>query len=284
MGDEETFVMMERSGRRRAIVTVLSFAVAVCLGGLSWLLWRDLETARGEGKRLAGENKTLSDALELHRATSVDLDGKLTRCNEDLSSEKTTKAETEQKRVSLEADLAACQSSAKSLGQQAAEAKELLAELKDLTARFQKMIDSGKLEVTFRRGQMVVKLPAAILFASGSADLSDEGQAALAEVAGILRQIRGRRFTVAGHTDNVPVVQSVFHDNWELSAARAVMVTKLLIAKGMPAANLVAAGYGEHDPVAANAMPAGRQQNRRIEIILEPNLKKVTVPQTAVTR
>ncbi len=284
MGDDETFVIMdaEGRGRRRAVAfAVVALVSAVALGGLCWLLWRDLETARGEAKRLGGENKTLSDALELHRATSEDLGGKLTRCSEDLSSEKTTKAETEQKRVGLEAELAACQSTAKDLAQQATETKELLGELKDLTARFQKMIDSGKLDVTFRRGQMVVKLPAAILFPSGSADLSDEGQAALAEVAGILRQMRGRRFTVAGHTDNVPVVQSVFHDNWELSAARAVIVTKLLISKGMPAANLVAAGYGEHDPVAGNATPAGRQRNRRIEIILEPNLRKVPVPQAA---
>src|SRR5262249_53941774 len=143
------------------------------------------------------------------------------------------------------------------------------------------MIDSGKLDVTFRRGQMVVKLPAAILFPSGSADISDEGKGALGEVAAVLRGVRSRRFTIAGHTDNVPVVQSSFHDNWELSAARAVMVTKLLIAKGMPAGSLVAAGYGEHDPVASNATPEGRQRNRRIEIILEPNLRKVAVPEAA---
>src|SRR5262249_57615133 len=97
-----------------------------------------------------------SEAVEVHRATRADLGGKLTRCSEDLTSEKSVKAETEQKRVDLEAELAACRSTAKDLAQQAAETKELLAEFKDLTARFQKMIDSGKLDGTFRRGQMGV--------------------------------------------------------------------------------------------------------------------------------
>jgi len=283
--DDETFVIHELGSRRRATaVAVIAFAAAAGLGVLSYYQWERLQAAEATQKRLAGEMKTLSDALELHRATRVDLDGKLSRCNEDLTVQKTSVEDTEKKRVDLDADLAACRSSEKSLAEQAAAAKELIGEFKALTASFQKMIDSGKLDVVFRRGKMVVKLPAAILFPSGSAELSEEGQTALGEVAGILRQLRGRRFTVAGHTDNVPVVQAAFHDNWELSAARAVTVTKVLVAKGMPAASLVAAGYSEHDPVAANAGAAGRQKNRRIEIILEPNLKKMNLPQVAAGR
>ena len=284
--DDETFVILEERGSRRraVVVAVLAIAAAGGLGALSYHLWQELQTSQAAEKHIAGEMKTLSDALELHRATSVDLDGKLGKCNEDLTVQKTAVEDTEKKRVDLDADLTACRSSEKNLAQQAAAAKELLAEFKSLTASFQKMIDSGKLAVVFRRGQMVVKLPAAILFPSGSAELSEEGQAALGEVASILRQLRGRRFTVAGHTDNVPVVQASFHDNWELSAARAVTVTKLLIAKGMPATSLVAAGYSEYDPVAANAGGAGRQKNRRIEIILAPNLKKMNLPQVAAGR
>jgi chemotaxis protein MotB len=284
--DDETFVILEERGSRRraVVVAVLAFAAAGGLGALSYHLWQELQTSQAAEARLAGEMKTLSDALELHRATSVDLDGKLGKCNEDLTVQKTAVEDTEKKRTDLDADLTACRSSEKNLAQQAAAAKELLAEFKSLTASFQKMIDSGKLAVVFRRGQMVVKLPAAILFPSGSAELSEEGQAALGEVASILRQLRGRRFTVAGHTDNVPVVQASFLDNWELSAARAVTVTKLLIAKGMPATSLVAAGYSEYDPVAANAGGAGRQKNRRIEIILAPNLKKMNLPQVAAGR
>jgi chemotaxis protein MotB len=86
---------------------------------------------------------------------------------------------------------------------------------------------------------------------------------------------------VAGHTDDVPLSQSAFKDNWELSSARAVGVTRLLVEKGMPASSLVAAGFGPHDPIAANSSPNSRAKNRRIEIILEPNLKRIVAMETA---
>ena len=137
------------------------------------------------------------------------------------------------------------------------------------------MIDSGKLDVSFRNGKMVVKLPASVLFASGSAELSDGGKQALAEVAAVLKQMPDRRFTVGGHTDNVPIRTPRFPSNWELSTARAVEVTRLLIEAGMRPEVVGAAGYAEFDPVADNSTPEGRAQNRRIEIILMP-----TIPQS----
>lgn len=154
-----------------------------------------------------------------------------------------------------------------------ADAEKRLEAFRNLTARFRKMIDSGKLQVILRHGRMVVKLPASVLFDSGSADLSKEGKDALREVAAILRQMPERRFMVAGHTDNVPVVPpSPFKNNLELSTSRALVVSQHLIAAGMNPARLVAAGYGEYEPVQKNASEAGRRENRRIEIVLLPNV------------
>jgi chemotaxis protein MotB len=86
--------------------------------------------------------------------------------------------------------------------------------------------------------------------------------------------MRSRRFQVAGHTDNIPVATAQFKSNWELSSARAVNVTGALIRGGLRPEQLVAAGYGEYDPVARNTKEAGRAKNRRIEIILEPRLRE----------
>jgi chemotaxis protein MotB len=147
-----------------------------------------------------------------------------------------------------------------------------LAEIKQMTRELSRMIDSGRLQVNFRRGRMVVELKAQVLFPSGSADLTVDGKDALTEVARSLRGFSGRHFIVAGHTDNVPV-SGKFANNWELSSARAVTVTGALIRGGLRPAQLVAAGYGEHDPIARNNSDAGKQQNRRIEIILEPRLR-----------
>jgi chemotaxis protein MotB len=150
---------------------------------------------------------------------------------------------------------------------------EQLAEFQRLRAKFQRMIDSGALDITFRRGRMIVEMPAAVLFDSGSAELSAAGRETMITVAKILRSVPQHRFLVGGHTDNVPVVKQ-FHSNWELSAARAVRVTEMLTEHGVSPKRLVVAGYAEFDPVASNGSNAGRQKNRRIEIIVEPYVEQ----------
>lgn len=157
-----------------------------------------------------------------------------------------------------------------------AETEKRLAAFKALTEKFRKMIDSGKLQVVLRHGRMVVKLPAEVLFASGSADLSKEGKDALRDVASILKHVHDRRFMVAGHTDNVPVgPPSPFKNNLELSTARSLTVAQHLVASGMPPARLVAAGYSEHEPIRDNRSEAGRRENRRIEIVLLPHVTEL---------
>jgi chemotaxis protein MotB len=150
---------------------------------------------------------------------------------------------------------------------------------REMSTKLQKMVDAGKLGVRVRDGRLVMRLPQDVLFPSGVATLSREGELALMEVAVILRQFPDRRFMVAGHTDNEPVKET-FKDNWELSVARALVVTRFLIEAKMKAQNIVTAGYGEFDPIAKNLTPEGRRENRRIEIILLPDLSELpTLPE-----
>ena len=143
---------------------------------------------------------------------------------------------------------------------------------RDLVARLHSMIDAGKLKVIIRDGRMLIALPNDVLFDSGKTNVKTDGQGALQNVAQVLSTIKDRRFLVAGHTDDVPIHTAKFPSNWELSTERAVEVTKFLIANGMQPQTLAAAGYGEFDPVVANDSPEHRAQNRRIEIVLEPNI------------
>jgi chemotaxis protein MotB len=185
----------------------------------------------------------------------------------------------------LTSNLKVSQSALDDLRAERAETEKRLEAFRALTASFQKMIDSGKLQVTMRHGRMIVKLPAEILFASGSADISKGGQTALAEVAGILKHMPDRRFMIAGHTDNVPVgPPSVFKNNLQLSTARAETVTEQLIAAGMNPAHLSAAGYSEYEPARENSTEAGRRENRRIEIVLLPKLTEIPVPSDLTAR
>ena len=160
----------------------------------------------------------------------------------------------------------------KMLSNRKAEADRRVAEYKDLLAKFKKLIDAGKLEVRIVDGRMVLALPTDVLFDSGSAELSEVGTAAVSEVAVILAGMPGRRFQVEGHTDNVPINTPTYPSNWELSSARALGVVKAMQKAGMDPKSLSAAAFGEHHPVATNDSDPGRRKNRRIEVVLLPDL------------
>jgi chemotaxis protein MotB len=155
------------------------------------------------------------------------------------------------------------------------EAEERGKLLSDLQAKFKRMIDAGHLKVTTRHGRVVLQLHNDILFDVGSADVKPAGKPTLAEIAATLRGVGAKRFQVAGHTDTQPITtekKKEFASNWELSAARAISVVKLLVAEGVDPGFLSAAGYGPYDPVASNATADGQAKNRRIEITLVPNV------------
>lgn len=159
------------------------------------------------------------------------------------------------------------------LRKQKAAAEARLKLFDEFLAKFKKMIDAGRLDITIRRGQIVLALGTDILFDTGKTEIKEDGKAALTEVAEALRSVTGRRFQVAGHTDTIPIKTKEFPSNWELSTARAVAVVKLLTEKGVRSDVLSAAGYAEYDPASSNATDKGRTKNRRIEIVIVPNIE-----------
>lgn len=163
------------------------------------------------------------------------------------------------------------------LRKQKAAADARLKQFDELSLRFKKMIDAKKLEVTVRRGQIVLALETDVLFDPGKTEIKAEGKAALKEVADAMKTVQGRRFQVAGHTDPTPIKTKDFPSNWELSTARAVTVVKLLAGDGVRSSVLSAAGYAEFDPVANNATNPGRAKNRRIEIALLPTTEELVM-------
>lgn len=151
-------------------------------------------------------------------------------------------------------------------------AEQRVYEFKKLLARFENLIDAGKLRIKIVEGRMVLELPTDILFGSGSATLSSEGKSALQEVGAILAEMSDRSFQVEGHTDDVPIDTKRFGDNWELAAARALGVRATLESAGMKPTQLSAGSFAQTHPVADNATAAGKAANRRIEIVLSPDL------------
>lgn len=153
-----------------------------------------------------------------------------------------------------------------------AEREKELEVYKNLFAKLKKLIDAGTIKVVFREGKMIVEMSSAVLFDSGRADLKEDGLATLDEITQALMTVKDRDFLVAGHTDDIPIKTRRFPSNWELSTQRAVVVVKHMIDQGFPRDHIGAAGYAHVDPVGDNQTEEGRAANRRIEIILVPNL------------
>lgn len=175
----------------------------------------------------------------------------------------------------LEAAEAEMREALNEMMQRKAQAEARIAEYTNLLARFKGLIDAGKLTVKIIDGQMVVQLATDVLFASGSADLSRGGKDAITEVTAILASIPDRSFQVAGHTDNVPIHSSRYRSNWELAFDRAITVVRTMMDGGMPSPRISATSYGEFRPTASNDTDEGKALNRRIEIIVVPDLSKL---------
>lgn len=127
--------------------------------------------------------------------------------------------------------------------------------------------------VTLRDGR--IGISGSVLFSLNSDRLQPEGRALLQTLVGPLQVYLGEReelLMVSGFTDDLPIQKgnSRFDDNWELSAQRALTVTRVLIEEGMPPSLVFAAAFGAQQPVVSNQDDEGRSQNRRVEMAPVP--------------
>ncbi|MCZ2109839.1 MAG: OmpA family protein, partial [Dehalococcoidia bacterium] len=126
----------------------------------------------------------------------------------------------------------------------------------------------GKIQVKSDATSITITLADNLLFASGSADLKPGSQDVLGEVSTVLQEIPNN-LRIEGHTDNVPIANSEFASNWELSAARASRVLRFLAEQGgLNPSRLSLAGFADTRPVADNSTTEGRALNRRAEIVI----------------
>lgn len=216
----------------------------------------------------AKDNKKLREDIDVLKGENATLANRLNELGENVQKLLGEKGE-------LASDLAATREREARLKKEQETQRARLAKYREVIEKFRALVTSGKLKIRIVRGRMVVEMSSNILFPSGKDTLLDEGQAALAELALILKTIPDRDFQVAGHTDDVPIKNKDFKSNWELSTARAVTVVKFLQEQGVDPKRLAASGYAEYQPAASNTSEDGKAQNRRIEIVLTPNLDEL---------
>jgi chemotaxis protein MotB len=121
-----------------------------------------------------------------------------------------------------------------------------------------------------QRGLVVTVLTDKLLFETGQDTLQPASYPLLQEIARLIDIDKANHpVDVEGYTDNVPIHTAEFPSNWELSTGRATNVLEYLLAQHVPGGRLRASGYADHYPVASNALPAGRNDNRRVEIVFD---------------
>jgi len=128
-------------------------------------------------------------------------------------------------------------------------------------------------DVQVLKGVVYISLSDNMLYKSGSYEISDKAGTALAKIAKIITDYSTYDVLIEGNTDNVPIKQTNIRNNWDLSTLRASSVVQALQnTYNVDPKRLTAGGRGEYNPIADNATPAGKSQNRRTQIIITPKL------------
>lgn len=250
---------METERGRAWVPWLVTALVAVLAGLVLYLAHRNTtaaDAAAVAAAARASEAEAAQALLETKLAALEAERAKLASEKDQLNTEKTQLSQTVQ--------------------EQEAELSRLKATFEDLQDKMKKEIAEGAIRLTQNGGRLQVDLVDKVIFDSGDASISARGQEVLTRLGGVLAKVDDKLIQVSGHTDDSPPtqkLQATFPTNWELSVARAVNVVRFLQDKGgVPAKRMLAAGYGDTRPLAANASPQGRARNRRIELLLIPEL------------
>jgi chemotaxis protein MotB len=278
-----------RTPRTRPVllaVAALSAAVAAGCGPSQ----ADYDALNDKYQKLAAETQAEKDArakaeeeLEAQRARVMETRKKLEQMGMNLDALNMEMAKTATEKERMEANLKNLQDALEEYRKRAEQLEAIQARFAELQKKLQKLVNLG-LKVEVRHNRMVIRLPGDVLFASGKTELKDEGKEVIGAVAEVIRKDDGlakRYFQVAGHTDDKPLKGGKYQDNWGLSSMRAREVLLFLVqgvdagGGGLDAQKLHAAGYADIDPIAPNASPEGREQNRRVELVVLPDVSEM---------
>jgi chemotaxis protein MotB len=229
----------------------------------------DNTALKAEHEKLQAEAAGLAKDKQALTTDKNDLEQVLKAKSDSLSQ---TISDLRQKVAGLESENKALKSEIVALQKVKEEkVKEVSSTYEQLLQNMKSEIAQGQVTISELKGKLTVNMEAAILFDSGKADVKQDGLAILQKMVDTLKGVKDKAIRIEGHTDNVTIsgaLTRTFPTNWELSAARAINVTRYLQQQGLDPAVLSAAAFGEFKPVADNSTKEGRAKNRRIEITL----------------
>lgn len=245
------------------LIIIMTIAFTSCVSSKKY------KSAVQQSEKLQTELSTCDNSLKTADAKIADLNGQVSSLKNqnaalsvDAAKYQELKKEAQMKEARLNAALAEQGTSMK--------------EIEDkLTTGLIQLMDSGMV-IEYREGLLRLSLPEKMLFAPGSATLSKSSKDALSPLASILNEYPKVQIYVVGHTDAQKIHNARFEDNWSLSTERANSIVRVMRdSYSVDPTRLLSAGRGKYMPVASNDTKEGRTLNRRIEIIINPNLIKL---------
>ncbi|HEX9241644.1 MAG TPA: flagellar motor protein MotB [Anaeromyxobacter sp.] len=250
--DQETYGYDEPPPRPSVVPWIVA-GLAVIAGGVgAVMLWTRLQSADADAARTRA-------ALDLVTAEKAQLAQRVEKVEAERADLLTVKNELSTRVAAKDEEL-----------------QKLQGTYRELESKMKEEIAKGDVRLSQSGGRIKVDLVDKILFDVGEATVTERGAGVLSRVGAVLVNVEDKKIQVSGHTDDQPIsdrLKDRFPTNWELAAARANNVVRYLEEKAnVPGRRLVAAAYGPWEPISSNRSPKGRARNRRIEIVLTPQL------------
>lgn len=249
-----------------SIVVVLLFALVSC--GTS----KKLKEAQDQIAKLQSDSVACTNSLNNCNSKVADLNSQISSLSaQNAALSKDTKDAMAYRQLKEDLRMQRDQLNA-ALAEQGTSLREIR---EKLITGLSALVDSG-IDVTFKGGLLYVDLPEKLLFKQGSATLSAKFKEALSPLASVVNNYPKVQIYVVGHTDTLKIHTAKFQDNWALSTERANSIVRVLRDDyNVDPARLLAGGRSKYNPVASNDTKEGRAMNRRIQIILNPDLTKL---------
>jgi chemotaxis protein MotB len=252
--EEAEYTSVKRPSRAPWIVSALLLVAGLAGAGYLWLL---LQTAQGDLAAVQQRDQELQQRVQTMESEKADL----VALRNELSLQVQAKDE---------------------------EIQKLQGTYDELQAKMKEEIAKGDVFLSQAGGRIKVDLVDKILFGEGDASITPKGENVLARVGNILAAVEDKKIQVSGHTDDLNISERLvdrYPTNWELAAARATNVLRFLEEKAnVPGRRLVAAAYGPWEPISTNKTASGRARNRRIEIVLTPQLAPAPIDGAVVAK
>lgn len=249
-------------------LAIIGLATASIFLASSCVSTKKYTALQAESKKYQDQVADLQAKNQKLQQTSDDFQHQLTDANQQLQQKQTELEDTK-------GALAKNQNTLNDLRKAVKLEQTEISSIRQRVCNALKCFAPDEISVKERDGELYVSMYDKLLFPTGEATVNKRGKEALRMLSDVLNKDNDMEITVEGHTDNVPINNKTYKDNWDLSVSRATNVTRILVNDKIKPDRIIASGKGKYHPFYDNSTAKGRALNRRTDIVLVPKLENL---------